>query len=285
MLVPSWWEVLEQIEQIPQEIIDACAEIIRTILQKTDVRRLSFIDVPSSIPHFPKHLKGIKVEDGDRNELFFPLLCSGILNVCPAVIKWWIVYSIAINPALVDEVLSYEQIIADIALAELLFWDTWDRLLNFIWGKVWVELNNAKVFEAGTYSIFDFELWKITKVPKSKVVEWLITSLQNLHGGEFVNIWFLNRYALVWEDFGKRILTCTALFLERYDNKQGEALYISQYLRTEKLIQDRNPETLRKKWEREYFNFIVTLRNIQTVFQKHSDIVAKTVHKATGECY
>ncbi|MFA5917003.1 MAG: hypothetical protein WC850_02065 [Candidatus Gracilibacteria bacterium] len=247
----------------------------------------SFLDIPEQQITYDrgKHIS---------EEVFFSLLCNGILNVCQLLQnKEGNDISIPINPECVDEKLVMQEILADISLVELLSSNSWDRTIfpsedsRNTNGET-ITPNNCRIFSSGSYSVFDIDNVKLKNIPKSKILHNLYESIKSLYGDigtspldihisseYFINIGLLNHV------YGKRILKKVREFQDRYDNNKGKELFLRQishsefpvnFVRNEiKSIISKLEDIWFDKDLEKYNNFIATLKNIEDVFLNDSE--------------
>jgi hypothetical protein len=253
-----------------------------------DETKFSYISLPNKI----NYKRDVKIQD----EILFSLVCKWILNVCQLIEdESWDVYSIPLNPKNVEEKIEIEEILADLSLAELLSWDTWDRSIipgNDYRSKSWENItgNNLRIYHSWIYSIFDFDDTTLWNIKYKEILAKLWESITNLYWdyndliaypSYFINVWLLSE--LYWN----RILKKVEEFLKRYDSVEWKNLFLAQIRQSVKPRQFA-PQRVNdilwnakdfwyKKDEEKYENFIKTLKRLKAIFSKNNKALEKYI--------
>lgn len=207
---------------------------------------------------------------------FTSLLCHWILNVSQVLKAWKDNVSIPIREELVEEKLSFQEILADMVLYQLITWD-WDRnLLPMSWKKTWwkIQLHNCLIFSSWSYSIFDInDFWDVVEVIKEgDVLKEIIHNIRLLYDNkhlddpDFFNWLFLtpeeDDYNSVWKQwFFQRMLAKIDEFLARYDWEEWKQFFIIQ---KQYSCPDESIEEINKRYEL----LIITLKNIKKIISQ-----------------
>lgn len=226
-------------------------------------------------------------------EILISLICNWILNVSQVVMTdEYEVTSIPINPEKVEEKLSYQEVLADIVLYQLLS-EEYDRDLllsseQVSWSKIW--FHNCNIFER-SYSIFDiYDFWP--KVYEKDVFKLIFEIIRSLYNNEFLddielfnNIFISpeeNDSISIWKHgFFERMLLKVNEFLERYDNEEWKTFFLRQVAKSlnfKNMPSDFKEEKdiwYDKDLER-YNNLVFSLKNIKSVIS-WSDIKNKAL--------
>ncbi len=248
-----------------------------------------------SLLTIPDGISGYKRKKYLREEVFCSLLFKGILNFCDILVDMeWNAVSIPMNPQFVDEKLELTQIIADIALIEVLTGNTWDRSVipqydhrnqqeHAIMG------NNCCIFYEGTYSVFDIDDANFRFLRVEDILWEFLRSIQNLYSvhdlpGAPFSLVELEVTGIV---FGNRIVDRVSRLLERYDNLEWKKLFFEQRL----YVSYKGKKTLEKtlnihEWkddiwsdeDREmYERFIRLLRIIRDIFSQNNRALSEYI--------
>ncbi len=260
-------------------------------LQWVDPTIYSLLGIPEGIVKYQRSAQIIK------EEILLSHLCKGIINFCDLVRdNSWRVFSIPLNPDFVEEHLDITEILADIALLEVLTGNTWDRSIvpwydyrsesgEFITG------NNCRLFHQWTYSIFDIDDVEFRSLWRNSMLKAFYISIKNLYYISDLP-WAstqLLELDVTDEEFWDRIISRVHLFLERYDNPEWKKLFLRQiahsssdYRNTQKrvLILLRWKEDVWFDEDREmYERFIALLRMIQDIFSQNNRALSEYIEK------
>lgn len=204
---------------------------------------------------------------------FTSLLCHWILNVSQVLKKWQDNVSIPIREELIEEKLSFQEILADIVLYQLITWD-WDRdLLPMSWKNTWwkIQLHNCLIFNWWNYSIFDiYDYCEI--VEEDEVLRKIIHNIRLLHDNKYLDDpdffdWLFlspeeNDYINTWKQwFFQRMQSKIEEFLVRYDWEEWKTFFIMQK-------QYSCPDEDMKSIIERYEELIYTLKNIKKVISQ-----------------
>jgi len=204
---------------------------------------------------------------------FTSLLCNWILNVSQIIKKWKSNISIPINEKLVSEKLSYQEIISDIVLYQLITWEQ-DRsiLLKSDMKSMWeIQSHNCLIFREWTYSIFDIGDNGF-KLEENEIFRQIVYSLRELYDNKYLDEFnfydclFLspeeNNFINIWTQwFFQRMLSKVKEFLNRYDWEEWKDFFITQKKYS-------CPDEDNKKILDRYNNLIYTLKNIKKVISQ-----------------
>lgn len=215
-------------------------------------------------------------------EILISLICNWILNVSQVIMTdEYEVTSIPINPEKVEEKLSYQEVLADIVLYQLLSWD-YDRDIllssnNISWNKIC--FHNCDI-SSSSYSIFDIcDFWP--EITEDEVFYLIFEIIRSLYDNDFLdNINFFdeiflspeeNDFVSIWKQgFFQRMLSKVDEFLERYDNEDWKKLFLRQ--KAKSLNFKNTPSYIKKEkdiWFDEdlerYNNLIFSLKSIKSI--------------------
>ncbi|MDD3303015.1 MAG: hypothetical protein PHN31_05635 [Candidatus Gracilibacteria bacterium] len=206
-------------------------------------------------------------------QYFTSLLCNGILNVSQIVVKGKNNISIPINIKQVQEKLSYQEILSDLVLYELITGEE-DRSLLPVSGEKTlgsVGPHNCIIFREGNYSIFDiYDFGK--KIDENDVLRQIVYTIRNLYDNNYLDeIDFFDQLFLSPEEnpsvsigkqgFFQRMQSKIDEFLNRYDGEEGKKFFIIQKLHS-------CPEEEKDVIDERYEELIYTLKNVKKVISQ-----------------
>jgi len=256
---PSW--TTERSWFLSPEIQEICKSITEEAFVTTDPTKVSYFQIPDW--QFSQDKKSNWV--WDRRAHFIYLACTWILNVAPHIKSWDSYHSLYLNPKNIEDVLLYEEILADIVLYQALI-EWWsDRMLalaNDYRSKLYpISCQNILLHPTGKYTIYDIEqLYEWTEyISKQKVIPLILKHILSILNIQDYNVDDLFEMDLIDSKFSNRITNRLACFLERYNDSKWKDLYREQIIYTGTDIEKQNIQ-------KHYETFIWNMKTILDVF-------------------
>jgi hypothetical protein len=253
-----------------------------------DPTKATYIHPPEDQYNYPKSTEIWIGRKYSQIETFTSLMCNWVLNVSQILNIWNDEkISIPINPELVKEKLSFQEILSDIVLYQLITWEDDRILIPTSCAKNWkyVNFHNCEIFHSWTYSIFDiYDFWP--RISKDEVLNEIITNIRYLYRNDFMDdldifeCLFIepdeNNFINIWKKgFFQRMLWKVDEFLERYEWEEWKKFFLRQkarstdYINIPKWLYDKEDIWYDEDLER-YENLIFTLKNIKEVISQEN---------------
>ena len=288
--VPSDNNIPTDIYELPQDIINTCKIIWDRTNKTIDPTKICYIWVPDTVVAYeihspnpetdsPELLEDILEESMNKSQesMLAWFLCQWILNVSQVCKRGGSYFSLEIWDKNITELLSFDEIFADICLFQVLIeWsasEPSDRRLgltdDITSERSKISSHNCTISKRGTYSIFDV----VTHIEQVYDRESLLqTFVENIMYLQDLNV--LDTYRMIVHSIWisnksiQRIINRVSLFLERYDNTAWKDLFYSQCIKSE-LFEDN------REIDDAYTNFISNLKLILTTFSKDINCISR----------